>query len=178
MSVAPPPRTRGKGLEHREGPCGAALPHVAGHSWHSPRFVPPHRSPSHHDAVVHFKKPRAPGRRWNPRRWVRRGPGPSETRRSLGIGELMWYGGVAPGRSFSTDDIHRGYASHHCGSARYVKRIVAGARFVLQVARGPPPRLDLGEHSRLASVDIGKRSQTEGEGPMTRRYPCRALARS
>jgi hypothetical protein len=52
--------------------------------------------------------------------------------------------------------------------ARYVKWIAAGTRFRLQVARRPPPRLDLGELGHLASVDVGGRSQTEGEGLVTR----------
>jgi hypothetical protein len=60
-------------------------------------------------------------------------------------------------------------------AARYVERIVAGARFMLQVARRLPPRLDLGRLNHLVNIDVGGRSQTEEEGPMTWHHPHRAL---
>jgi hypothetical protein len=59
--------------------------------------------------------------------------------------------------------------------ARYVDRFAAGARFGLQVARGSLPRLDLGGLGHLEGVDVGGRSQTEGEGTVARRHQCRTL---
>jgi hypothetical protein len=124
MSVAPLPRTRDGGLKHREGPRGPALPHVARCGYRSPRSPPPWSS-SHRDAVVHFRKQQALGGRWNPSCWGRHRPGPSETHRGPGTGELVWCEAVALGRSFSVDDIHDSMPRTFVVGARYIEWVVA-----------------------------------------------------
>jgi hypothetical protein len=59
--------------------------------------------------------------------------------------------------------------------ARYVEWIMADVRFRFEVARVLPLRLNLGDLGHLASVDVGRRSETKGEGPVAWRRSRRVL---
>jgi hypothetical protein len=135
MSVAPLPQTRDKGLERKEVPHDATLPHVTGRGWRCPESAAPPRNLLHRDVVVHSQKPPRLGEGWSSNRWGRRGPGPSGTHCHPEMRELAWYGGTLLIDLLSQPASAEGISCALVVGARYVEWIGACAKLGLEVAR-------------------------------------------
>jgi hypothetical protein len=138
MSVTPLLRTRDEGLEHKEGPCGITLLHIAERGWHFPGSAVPPRNLSCRDVVFHSRKPPRPGEIWDPSHWgdmdldllefttIRRRWSSCGTRELL-FADLLPQVAAAEGMSCSL-----------MVGARYIEWVVACAKFRPDVTRGSP----------------------------------------